>query len=110
MPRLHYRNRREYLKPFAAAGPLAGMRRITLLLVTVALLPACGSDHDDDVAGGTATPPPPPPAFRKSRGCNGPVNRLVATTDGSGDVYVVGALTTFNATSAPGVVRLNADG
>lgn len=72
------------------------------------------ADLDGIVAPhGTPTPSPTPLVgpFSPSRaGFDGPVHAIEPAIDGSGDFYVAGNFRTYNGESAPGIVRLDADG
>ena len=48
--------------------------------------------------------------FNPGTGFNGTILGIVPATDGSGEIYAVGAFTTFNGTSINRILRLNSDG
>lgn len=50
------------------------------------------------------------PGFYMGTGFNGSVFAITPATDGSGDIYVGGAFTTYNGFTANHIVRLNANG
>lgn len=50
------------------------------------------------------------PAFATGTGFDGEVTRILAATDGSGDIFVCGEFANYNGSAANRLVRLNADG
>ncbi|MEJ2622790.1 MAG: delta-60 repeat domain-containing protein [Candidatus Thiodiazotropha sp.] len=49
-------------------------------------------------------------AFAVGSGFNAPVNTLSLATDGSGDLYVGGAFTSYQSSTVDKIARLNPDG
>ncbi len=49
-------------------------------------------------------------AFDPGTGTNARVRAIVATTDGSGDIYIAGSFTSYNGTSINRIARINSNG
>src|SRR5688572_14696378 len=67
--------------------------------------PSASSSSPPTTPGGPATGP-----FNQGAGFNGSVYKILLSEDGSGDIYVCGSFTSYNASSANGLIRLHPDG